>query len=375
MRITVVIGAFLSMPPAPAGAIEKVWSRMCACFAADGHEVTVVCPKWGDLPERETIEDVAYHRCSGFDRSGSTWGDLLLDYRYSRVIRRILPPAEVTVFNCFWLPRMVRRRRELGLLDFHLQRFPKRQMWLYKDLDRISTVSDVIADAARAQTPKVGHLLDVVPNPVDIEVFHPDPSYEVPEHLRVVYHGRIHPEKGLDVLIEACRIAHERGVDLRTSIIGPHEIGQGGGGEEYLDHLKSIAEGLSISFEGRIVAPEDLALKLQACDFHCYPSMAFHGEASPVAPLEAMACGAVPVVSDLPQFAGYVRDRETGIVFAREGEGAGSRLADALVELACDDVLRARLRKAAIAQARECAVEVIARRHVTAWSKLMERRG
>ena len=375
MRITVVIGAFLSMPPAPAGAIEKVWSRLCASFAAEGHEVTAVCPAWGDLPEREEIEGVSYVRLSGFERTGSTWGDLWLDYRYSRVIRHALPPADVTVFNNFWLPRMVRRQSELGLLDFHLQRFPKRQMWLYKDLDRISTVSDAIADAVRDQTPKVGHLIDVIPNPVDTQVFYPDPAYVAPEHPRMLFHGRIHPEKGLEVLIDACRKVRDRGISLETKIIGPHEVGQGGGGDQFLDLLKSRAEGLDVSFEGRVVAPEDLAQRLRQCEIHCYPSMAFHGEASPVAPLEAMACGAVPVVSDLPQFAGYVRDRETGLVFAREGDGASDRLADLIVELASNDAERARLRNAAIEQAGECAVEVIARRHLDAWSRLMEQGG
>jgi len=372
MRITVVIGAFLSMPPAPAGAIEKVWSRMCACFAADGHEVTVICPEWGDLPAEETIEGVRYVRRSGFDRTGSSLGDLWLDHRYARVVRRCLPPADVTVFNSFWLPRMVRGRAELGLLDFHLQRFPKRQMWLYKGVDRISTVSEAIAEAVRAQTPAVGHLLDVVPNPVDTAVFTPDANHACGEIPRVLFHGRVHPEKGIDVLIEACRIAHDRGVEFQVGIIGPHEVGQGGGGEAYLEQLKSLASGLSITFEGRIVSSEELADRLRDCDFHCYPSMAFHGEASPVAPLEAMACGAVPVVTDLPQFAGYVRDHETGLVFARSGEGAAGRLADALIELACNDELRSRLREAAITEAGRCSVEVIARRHVSAWTRLME---
>lgn len=373
MRINIVIGAFLSMPPAPAGAIEKVWSRLGASFASAGHDVTVICPAWGDLPEESVIEGVRYIRKSGFDRTGSRWGDLWLDYRYGRVIRKILPDADVTVFNNFWLPRMVRRRDGLGLLDFHLQRFPKRQMWLYKDMDRISTVSDAIADAVKAQTPQVAGLLDVVPNPVDTTVFTPDPDYACPEKLRVVFHGRVHQEKGLGVLIDACRKVEEEGVSLSTTIIGPHEVGQGGGGEEYLAELKASADGLDITFEGRVVAPEDLAAKLRSCDIHCYPSMAFYGEASPVAPLEAMACGAVPVVSDLPQFAGYVRDRETGLVFAREGSEASSRLARALIELARNPEERSRLREAAIIQARACSVEVIAKRHLDAWAQLLER--
>ena len=38
MNINVVIGAFASIPPAPAGAVEKVWNHLTRSFAAAGHE-------------------------------------------------------------------------------------------------------------------------------------------------------------------------------------------------------------------------------------------------------------------------------------------------------------------------------------------------
>ena len=370
MRITVVIGAFLSMPPAPAGAIEKVWADLSRSFAASGHQVTVVCPAWGDLPEDSVLDGVRYLRFSGFGRSGSTWSDLWYDYRYSKAVRPHLPEADVTVFNCFWLPRMVRGRKRLGLLDFHLQRFPKRQMFLYNHIDRISTVSDAIGDAVKAQAPRLASRIDVIPNPVDTTVFRPDPGRTADDTLNLVFHGRVHPEKGLDVLVDACRLIHDEGIPLKTSIIGPHEVSQGGGGDAFLADLEKRAEGIDLRFEGRIVGQAALVDRLQNCDIHCYPSMAFHGEASPVAPLEAMACGAVPVVSDLPQFSGYVRDRDTGMVFTREGDGVARRLADAIIELIRDPELRGRLRTATMAQAERCRVDAIASDHLAAWQRL-----
>lgn len=376
MRINVIIGAFSSLPPAPAGAIEKVWAQLAASFAASGHEVTALCPAWEGLPAREEVDGVSYIRSSGFKRVGSTWRELALDYRYSRAMRKLLPPSDVTVCNAFWMPVLLKNRKSrFGVIDLHLQRFPKRQMFLYKKIDRISTVSNAIADAVRSQTPAVGHLLDVIPNPVDLDVYHPPAEPSDRSHLEVFFHGRIHPEKGINVLIEATRIAHDRGCRFDVAITGPHELDKGGGGDDYLRELKRLSEGLPVRFEAPIYDQVKLADRLRRCDIHCYPSLAFFGEASPVAPVEAMACGAVPVVSDLPQFEGYARHMETALVFKREGPEAPARLADALGTLVEDEAIRTRLRAAALDQARDLAVDIIAARHLHSWERLIEQSG
>ena len=376
MRINVIIGAFSSLPPAPAGAIEQVWAQLAASFAASGHEVTALCPAWEGLPEREQVNGVNYIRSSGFKRVGSIWRELALDYRYARFMRKVLPPAEVTVCNTFWMPVLLKNlKSKFGLIDLHLQRFPKRQMFLYRKIDRISTVSNAIADAVRAQTPSVGHLLDVIPNPVDLDVYYPPSEDAARSPLEVFFHGRIHPEKGISVLIEATRIARERGCDFQVAITGPHELDKGGGGDDYLRELKKLSEGLPIRFEKPIYDQHKLADRLRCCDIHCYPSLAFHGEASPVAPVEAMACGAVPVVSDLPQFEGYARHMDTALVFKREGSGAADRLADALCQLVTDEALRNRLRTASLNQAQDLAVDIIARRHLEAWDLIRNEGG
>ena len=92
-------------------------------------------------------------------------------------------------------------------------------------------------------------------------------------------------------------------------------------------------------------------------------------------PLEAMACGAALVVSDLPQFAGYVHDGVTGLVFEREGSDVAGRIADVLMRLADDGALHHRLREAGIAEARKFTVDAIADRHLAAWQTLLDQKG
>ena len=55
MKITILQGAFLPVPPLRGGAIEKAWQGLGEAFVETGHEVTHISRLWGDLPAREKI--------------------------------------------------------------------------------------------------------------------------------------------------------------------------------------------------------------------------------------------------------------------------------------------------------------------------------
>ena len=42
MKIAIVLGAFLPVPPVMGGAVEKVWFTLAAEFVRRGHNVTLV---------------------------------------------------------------------------------------------------------------------------------------------------------------------------------------------------------------------------------------------------------------------------------------------------------------------------------------------
>lgn len=374
MRITIVIGAFFPLPPAPTGAIEKVWDALSKVFAARGHEVTILCPAAAGESTDETRGGIRYLRLPRRGRTGSTRLDLIKDLGYSISARRRLPAADVTVTNCFWLPILLRfGKRSIGALNVHAQRFPRGQFGLYRSAARISTVSDAIAQAIREQTPEVAPRIRVIPNPVDTGVFRPEgPVRRIGPEPTILYTGRIHPEKGLHLLVEAYARLRRRLPTLRLRLVGPSEISRGGGGEAFLGRLRSLAGDAEIEFGANIADAGELAATLRGCDVYCSPSIAYYGEASPVAPLEAMASGAVPVVSDLPQFAGYVRDGETGLVFPREAPDAVDRLAMALERVLVDEDLRRRLRDAGVGLAQSFAVERIAEAYLADFAELVE---
>lgn len=372
MRITIVLGPFKPPPPAPSGAVEKAWWSLARAFALSGHAVTIVGPDHADLPRGEGWDGIAYRRLPLLDRSGRLWKDVLRDFAWSRRAKRLLPEADVTVTNCVWLPWLLGRRgssarRHLGLLEVHVQRFPKGQMRLYRHADSISTVSQAIADAIARERPDLAARIRVVPNPVDLAVFHPSPESQarrLGEPRILLYTGRIHPEKRLDLLVAAWRRLVEEGADLRLRLVGPWERGAGGGGRELVEQLRLLAGPHKFEMPGPIADPAALAEELRAADLYCYPSTAAKGEALPVAPLEAMACGLAPVVADLAQYAGVLVPGRNAWLFDGSLAGLWSTLRQALLGHAS----RHSLDRAASMDARRLSVDAIATTHLEAWS-------
>jgi glycosyltransferase involved in cell wall biosynthesis len=226
-------------------------------------------------------------------------------------------------------------------------------------------VSQAIADAIAAEAPMLKDRTRVIPNPVEVSVFTP-PARErlTGDTPRVVFTGRIHPEKGLHVLVRAIGLLKARHAGLQLRLIGASRIDQGGAGPEYVTELNKLATdlGVPLTISEPIFERPALAAALQEADIYCYPSLAEKGEASPIAPVEAMATGLAPVVSDIPQFRDYITPGQTGLAFDHRGtvEQAAANLAGAISEL-LNDPARARLMgQAAYARAQQLSYEHIA---------------
>ena len=130
--------------------------------------------------------------------------------------------------------------------------------------------------------------------------------------------GRLAPEKGHRVLIEAARLLHGRGL-----AIGLEFVGAGPDAEALANEAK--ANGLldDVNFAGPM--PSDMvARRLHAADVFCLPSFA---EGLPIAIMEAMAVG-VPVVST--SVGGITELVITGKTGSTVPPGRADLLADAL---------------------------------------------
>ena len=369
MKIAIIQGAFYPVPTTRGGAVEKIWFALGAEFAAQGHEVTQYSRLCDDLPATETISGVRHVRVKSADTSRSMlvlkWRDLL----YTLRVCRKLAAADVIVTHTFWSPIVVAFLR-FGPVWVHVQRYPKNQMALYRRAAKIQTVSNVIAKAILEQTPSARAQLCVIPNPSLPFAAALIPPTRDPNLILFV--GRIHPEKGIELLVRAALIARKSTPALKFRIVGPSEVRFGGGGPEFDHHLKATVahHDAGISFLGPVFSETELSHHYESAGVFVYPSLAAKGEASPVAPLEALAHGCPVVTSDLPCFDDTVGCGPFAHRFDETAVDADEKLAALLIRIVADQFSWGKASQAARARAQDFSIRRIATEYLGGFSTL-----
>lgn len=360
LKINCVMGPFLPMPPTQGGAVERIFLNLCEVFAAMGHEVTIVSRRSGKLPYEEWLNGVRHLRVPSYDSPSSMLVYRILDLIYAARVCLMLPVADVTLTHSVALPLIIPRRRA-GLIYMSIGRFPKGQMGVYRRVDRMQTVSTHVGAAIRAQSPGVAPLVKTVPNAISrtfAEAISDDRGLRSKE---IIFVGRIAREKGIDLLVRAFLLVHPSHPDWKLTIVGPHLPSQGGDGEACLADLMTLSAPLgdAVSFTGPVFDEKALVAHFKRCEIFVYPSIAAKGEALPMAPIEAMACGCATVVSSLDCFLDYLRDGKNGVAFD-ESDASGTDLAEKLRTLMSDDAGRDSLGQAGAQTARGYAREAVA---------------
>lgn len=161
-----------------------------------------------------------------------------------------------------------------------------------------------------------------IPNGVELPSDEPRvPPFGLDPRAYLLFLGRLVPEKRVDLLIRAYRALD---TDVPLVIAGPSSHS-----DEYVAQLDREARGdARVGFVGPVYGEEKDALLANALAF-CQPSDL---EGLPIALLEAMSHGCLPIVSDLPEHLEIVRGhgKEVGWVFTRDDV---SSLREALAEV------------------------------------------
>ncbi len=221
--------------------------------------------------------------------------------------------------------------------------------------------------------------IEIISPGVDTQLFRPIPTstakafVETPkDDHSVLFVGRIDPVKGIDIWFKAMALVVEENPALRghlcVCLIGgdiDEEVP-----DEEVARLQALKDELGIgdlvTFLGRR-SQEALPYYYSSADVVVMPSLY---ESFGMVALEAMACGAPVVASDVGGLSFIVRDGETGYLVPERDPRA---LADCLGKLLRDPSLRARLGRRGIAVARDYAWRRIADRIESLYASLLEK--
>jgi spore coat protein SA len=170
-------------------------------------------------------------------------------------------------------------------------------------------------------------------NGADEAIFYPSPDRgDEKDTLPVIlYVGRLDPQKGVHVLLEALRLLKERGLQVACRMVGSAFAG----GSKPTPYVKSLHDlrPSNVQFEG-FCSGTEIGRMYRAADIFCCPSI--FQEPFGNVNVEAMACG-VPVVAT--RVGGIPEIAEQGGVMLVE-PGSATELADALQALVENKQLR-----------------------------------
>ncbi|MGQ0571214.1 MAG: glycosyltransferase family 4 protein [Armatimonadota bacterium] len=239
---------------------------------------------------------------------------------FAPLIRSMAPETKVVLhMRCEWLTEWDRAVVEPQV----------------RHADLVLGISEHIARTIRQAFPAMADRVRSVHNGVDLAHFAPRNGSRPAEAAHLVYVGRISPEKGVHVLLEAFEYVLARRPDATLQIVGPEYRRAGRQG-----YLAGLKRGLSPRVAARVrfagfVEHEDLPQVYENAAVFVSPSLQ---EAFGMTLVEAMAMG-LPVVSTrtggIPE---VIDDGRTGLL-VEPGDARG--LAEAILKLLNDPSLRA----------------------------------
>lgn len=358
-----VVALFASAFHPHIGGVEELVRQLAHAYRAKGIGVVVITNRWPqDLPEFEEFEGIPVYRFSMRLPGGNVKERAKYRLTYSATKNRMLDilkkhDTKIIHVQCasangyyaqvaheaLKLPLIVTTQGERTMDAQQIyQRSPFMNDMLRQLLDSAQFITacsgHTLSDLENWYEKPFGTRASVVYNGIDIGSFADAKSYSHP-HPFVLGIGRMVPQKGFDVLIEA----------FAQADVNQHHLLLAGEGSER-PALERLVDKYGINdkvhFVGR--ANREMAVSLfHSCSFFALPSRM---EPQGIVNLEAMASGKAVVASKTGGVPEIVLADTTGLLVEPED---GRALAGALTRLCNDEDLRNELGSAGQRRARE----------------------
>jgi glycosyltransferase involved in cell wall biosynthesis len=192
---------------------------------------------------------------------------------------------------------------------------------------------EIVDELWEAGVPKERILF--IPNGIEMDKFGIKTDYGLQDPIRLVFVGRLHHQKGLDVLLQALSDIITSQSKFRWRLL---LIGDGPLQHELREMARQLGVDREVEFGGFV---NNVPSYLNTADIFLLPS---RSEGLSNALLEAMACGLPCVATSVSGNVDLIRHFETGILVPPNDSTA---LADAIISLTEEESLRRRLGQAA----------------------------
>ena len=343
MNITIVQGGLLPIPPVLGGAMEKIWYDLGKQFVIMGHNVTHISTKYKNLPDHEVISGVTHKRIKKYFSIKSLFFIIFSDFFYAlRAVRAVPNNSDIIISNTYWFPIFAFFLKKI--ICIQVDRTPGIQFKLYKKANRFS-VPSTATEISLKKILKSNYHSKIKMIPHHVPFYLKEKNEINSKDQTILYCGRIHQKKGIENIIKAINFLDIQ--NWKVNIIGPCDLKHGGSGENYYQYLKNSILKENINLLPPIFDKKELINCYRKASIFLYPSED-NGESAPVAPLEAMAMGCVPIVSDLICFKDYIKHNENGLIFNQKNNNAHLELAEMIAKLINNNKFRMALANKAL---------------------------
>ena len=381
MRILMVVRQFFPW----AGGTERQAQKLAAKLIEHGLDVQVVTGRWfWNTPKQEIIETVPIFR------NFTCWGMFGI-----KGLRKF--GGYIYMLSLYWY--LWKHRREYDLIHIHMLGYPafpgtlagrrlskktiikiansgqgsdirlmrendlipgQRQMLATTlDADRMVALNKrIVQELGQAGVP--AERIVLIPNGVDLIEADSKRNYSIDDTVTVIFMGRLHPQKGLDVLLPAFKqvISNRPNMSWRLWLLGDGSLRS-----ELQIKTKQLDIVQEVKFWGKV---DDVSTYLARADIFVLPS---RSEGMSNALLEAMAHGLPCVATRISGNVDLVQHGENGLLVPPEDETA---LAEAIIQLADDEVLRQKAGRSARQMIEtEYSIDSIAKRYIALYNTLI----
>lgn len=352
-------------PPRVVGGIARVVHDLSHRLIKDGHEVTVVTYKEGEVPYFEDDKGVKVYRVDNFMINPNNFIDWIMQMNFSMISKAssiieeqgkfdvihahdwLVACAAKTLKESYGMPivstiHATEAGRNSGIHD-EVQRYINDTEWM---LTYESTEVIVNSNYMKGELQRLFGLpfekINVVPNGINMTAFNGvERDYEFRRRYAmdnekiILFMGRLVYEKGIQYLIAAMPKILSRYHDVKLVIAG-----KGGMIDELRAQVRALGIENKVYFAGYING-KDVQKMYKAADISVFPSTY---EPFGIVALEAMLSENPVVVSDMGGLNEIVQHRENGM---KSYAGNPNSIADSILELLFDHQLSTNIVKKA----------------------------